>query len=253
MQRPQSCGGGAVPVQPGQFAHPWELADGRHSIPDASLNPIRPYLFFNSGDANQIQILLIWSSLPCLILGLRQSIGLVQRLMVVPGVLIAALGIFLMLASKGDGALLALTVGTITSWLLLRRKTPAALHWFVLALGLGTLLFVVLNLTIGSADLFGDVLARNSAELDPNRGRLQAWLAHGQSMLNNQLWLGAGYRAIPTGSQLCGPHNIIVSLSYSLGLPGLCLAGVWLSSMQWPGRSESVVLQSLAPGVFSAL
>ena len=229
----------------------WVSGDTPYRMPN--WNWIRPYLFYNSRDANQFHILLLWSGLPCLVAGLRYTHKRLQPLLFGAGLLIPALGLFLILASQGDGALVALLAGSLTSWIVLRRDHARALAWFALALGLGAVLFLILNLTLGQGDLFGDLVSRNANEFDPSRGRLRSWLAHGTSMLNNQLWLGAGYRAIPTGSGLCAPHNIVVSLAYSLGLPGLGLAALWVSSMRWSQRNAAIPLQALAPGVFTAL
>ena len=229
----------------------WASGDAPYRMPN--WNWIRPYLFYNSRDANQFHILLLWSGLPCLIAGLQNTKKRFQALFLGAGLLIPALGLFLILASKGDGALLALFAGSITSWVVLRKDHARALALFALALGLGAALFLILNLTLGQGELFGDMVSRNANEFDATSGRLRSWLAHGASMFNNQLWLGAGYRAIPTGSGLCGPHNIVVSLAYSLGLPGLGLAALWVRSMRWSQHNVVIPIRALAPGVFTAL
>ena len=229
----------------------WLTGDTTYRMPVG--NPIRPYFFYNSRDANQFHVLLIWSSLPCLIRSLEEPRQDLRHILFGAGLLIPAVGIFLILASQGDGALIAIGVGSLSSWLMLRNQQGQALAWFALALGIGSLMFVVLNLTIGNASLFGDFAARNADEFDPTRGRLRSWLAHGRSIITNQLWLGAGYRAIPAGSGLCGPHNVLVSLTYALGLPGLVLAGLWVSSLRWRIAQASLPIQALAPGSFTAL
>jgi len=229
----------------------WLTNDIPYRMP--TTNPIRPYLFYNSRDANQFQILLIWSSLPCLISGLEAHQRWRNRVLFYAGLLIPAQGMFLILASRGDGALLALITGGLMSWLLLRHEHSQALALFGLALGLGAAIFLILNLSVGPGDLFGDVVTRNLNEFEPSSGRLRSWLAHIHSMVSNQLWLGAGYRAIPNGSGLCGPHNILISLTYFLGIPGLILTGFWVSSMRWSTAGAAKPIRVLAPGLFSAL
>lgn len=229
----------------------WLTNDIPYRMP--TTNFIRPYLFYNSRDANQFQTLLIWSSLPCLIKGLDAPQRWLNRSLFCAGLLIPAQGMFLILASRGDGALFALFTGSLMSWLLLRREHSQILAWFAFALGLGAATFLIMNLNIGPGDLFGDVVTRNLNEFKPSSGRLRSWIAHIHSMMSNQLWLGAGYRAIPHESGVCGPHNILISLSYFLGVPGLALTGLWVSSMRWSTSGAAHPIRVLAPGLFSAL
>ena len=218
------------------------------------MSSVQAYLFFTSRDANQFHTLLIWTGLPCLWLAAQlRTARLNKPLLTGMGVAIPLLGMFLILNSKGDGALLAVVVGYITSACLLRGPWRRLLALFALGLGIGALAFVVFS-TLSGTELFGDVLGRNARELSAfEGGRLHTWAMHLQSIQRNGLWHGAGYRAIPAGAKQCDPHNLVVALGYWLGVPGLLLIGTWVSSLNWKLNSHPASVQALLPGTFASL
>ena len=219
------------------------------------MSPVQAYLFYNSRDANQFHTLLIWTGLPCLWLASQATITRVQsRLLTALGLVIPALGLFLILNNKGDGALLAVAVGCITSAFVLHGPWQRILAVFALGLGIGALVFVIYN-TATTGGLFGDVVTRNLQEFSATKdgGRLHNWARHLESIQRNGLWHGAGYRAIPSGAKQCDPHNVVVALGYWLGIPGLLLIGAWVSSLNWKLNNHPPIVQVLLPGTFASL
>lgn len=218
------------------------------------MSAVQAYLFYNSRDANQFHTLLIWSALPCLWLAPQVASKPLQRwLLIGLGLAIPALGLFLILNSQGDGALLAVLAGGLCSALVLRGPSRRALAPFAVGLGLGAAAFALTQL-LGGSGLFGDVLSRNANEFSGFAGgRVHTWGQHIASIQRNGLWQGAGYRAIPVGSMQCDPHNVLVALAYWLGIPGLLLLGAWVSTLQWRLGRHPACVQILLPGTFTGL
>ena len=218
------------------------------------MSSVQSYLFYNSRDANQFHTLLIWSGLPCLWLAVQNgTIRLKCGYLTAMGLAIPALGLFLILNSQGDGALLAVLAGAITSAGVLRGPWRHTLALFALGLGLGALAFVAYNTLTNTGSLFGDVVERNVREFSRiEGGRLHTWGRHLSSVVSNGLWNGAGYRAIPAGSKQCDPHNVVIALGYWLGLPGLLLIGAWVKSLNWSLSRHPACVQALLPGTFAS-
>lgn len=102
------------------------------------MSTVQAYLFYNSRDANQFHTLLIWSGLPCLWCAAQHSGSRLKRsLLTAMGLAIPALGLFLVLNSRGDGAILAVLAGAITTAGVLRGSWRRTLALFALGLGLG--------------------------------------------------------------------------------------------------------------------
>ncbi|MEB3234202.1 MAG: O-antigen ligase family protein, partial [Cyanobacteriota bacterium] len=210
------------------------------------MSAVQAYVFYSPRDANQFHTLLIWSGLPCLLLSRRWLTAL--------GLAIPALGMFLILNSNGDGALLAVVIGSLLSGLVLRGQLwRRTLLLFVAGLGLGAIAFLLFNHLAGGPEL-GGVLAQKTEQFTgAPAGRPHTWLKHAESIIRNGLWLGAGYRAIPTGSLACDPHNVLIALAYWLGIPGLALIGIWVTGLDWRLANKPPVVQALIPGTFAAL
>ena len=219
------------------------------------MSAVQAYLFYNSRDANQFHTLLIWSGLPCLWLAAQQGAGLLKsRLLTAVGLAIPALGLFLILNSRGDGAMLSVLVGVITTAAVLRGPWRRTLYLFALGLAIGAIAFVAYNVLVSSGGLLGDVVERNVREFSSREGgRLHTWGRHFSSVLSNGLWHGAGYRAIPAGSKQCDPHNVVVALGYWVGIPGVILISAWVKSLNWSLQRHPTCVQALMPGTFASL
>lgn len=217
-------------------------------------NEARPYIFYNSRDANQFHLLMMWSGLPCLWLAFNKTTSSFKSLsLAATGIAIPAMSLFLILNSQGDGALLATLIGYFTSLSMLRGPWRRILAVFALGLGIGAVAFVIFH-AFTSGDLFGDVLTRNASEFSAYPGgRMHTWSKHLESIWRNGLWHGAGYRAIPTGSKQCDPHNLLIGIGYWLGIPGLLLLGSWITTLNWKLGNHPACVQALLPGTFGSL
>jgi hypothetical protein len=170
------------------------------------------------------------------------------------GLAIPALGLFLILNSRGDGAMLSVLVGVITTAAVLRGPWRRTLYLFALGLAIGAIAFVAYNVLVSSGGLLGDVVERNVREFSSREGgRLHTWGRHFSSVLSNGLWHGAGYRAIPAGSKQCDPHNVVVALGYWVGIPGVILISAWVKSLNWSLQRHPTCVQALMPGMFASL
>ncbi len=218
------------------------------------MSAVQAYIFYNSRDANQFHTLLIWSGLPCLWLAPQLASKPMQRwLLTGSGLAIPALGLFLILNSQGRSALLAVLAGTLTSALVLRGTWRPVLALFVVGLGLGDVGFALAHAHAGTA-VVGEVVGRSLGEINTHEtGRLHNWGKYLESIQRHGLWQGAGYRAIPAGSRLCDPHNLVLALGFWVGMPGLLLIGTWVGSLNWRISRHADSVQALLPGTFASL
>ena len=202
-----------------------------------------PYLFLNPRWANQLTLLLIWTFIP-LLQQLRS--GVIQQRqwfwwLVAIGV--PWLGMAQVVLSRGDGAFVAISLGTATlavqglkSGLAQRRLC----WWSVAALLSGALLAALLSATVDGSQFFGLLVDRNAAEFTSaapeTDKRLVLWSVYARSVVAHP-WLGRGIAAIPPGSPACTPHNVWLALLQGVGLIG-SMAAALLATAFVPRRIQ---------------
>ena len=209
-----------------------------------------PYLFLNPRWANQLTVLLIWTFIP--LLQQLQS-GLIQqgrRFWWWVAIAVPWLGMAQVVLSQGDGAFVAISLGTATLAVVGLQSGPAQRRlcwWSVGVLLSGALLAAFLSAGLDGSQFFGLLVDRNAAELAPaaptTDKRLVLWAAYARSVLSHP-WLGQGIAAIPPGSPACTPHNLWLALLQGVGLIGSGAAAL-LATAFVPRRIQH--LRQMAP------
>lgn len=217
--------------------------------PDGQIDSA-PYLFLNPRWANQLSLLLIWTFIPLL---QHLQCGLIQQRRwfwwcVAIGV--PWLGMAQVVLSRGDGAFVAISLGTATLAGLGLQSGPAQrrLCWSsAVLLFSGALLAALLSAAVDGSQFFGLLVDRNAAEFTPaapeTDKRLVLWSAYARSVLAHP-WLGQGIAAIPPGSPACTPHNLWLALLQGVGLIG-SVSAVLLATAFVPRRLQH--LRQMAP------
>jgi hypothetical protein len=209
-----------------------------------------PYLFLNSRWANQLTVLLIWTFIP--LLDQLQGGVIRQRRWFwwVVAIGVPWLGMAQVVLSQGDGAFVAISLGTATLAVLGLQGGRAQRRlcwWSVALLFSGALLAASLSAGLDGSQFFGLLLDRNAAEFTPaaptTDKRLVLWSAYASSVLAHP-WLGRGIAAIPPGSPACTPHNLWLALLQGVGLIGSA-AAVSLATAFVPRRLQH--LRPMAP------
>lgn len=209
-----------------------------------------PYLFLNPRWANQLTVLLIWTFIPLLQQLQRDVIRHRRWFWWLVAIGVPWLGMAQVVLSQGDGAFVAISLGTATLAVLGLQSGPAQRRlcwWSVAALLSGALLAALLSGGVDGGQFFGLLVDRNAAEFTPaapeTDKRLVLWSAYARSVLPHP-WLGQGIAAIPPGSPACTPHNLWLALLQGTGLIG-SVAAALLATAFVPRRVQH--LRQMAP------